>query len=99
MTVSIRDALKSDVPDLLRLIRELAAFEHAADQVEAGMDDIAAALFGPNPKVFALVAETDGIVVGTAIYFVNFSTWTGRHGLYLEDLVVSGSHRSAGVGR
>jgi GNAT superfamily N-acetyltransferase len=95
----IRDAVPADVGDLLRLIRALASYEREPDAVETSGNDLRRALFDPEPKVFALVAETAGLVVGMAIYFVSFSTWTGRHGLYLEDLFVEPAHRSAGVGR
>jgi GNAT superfamily N-acetyltransferase len=95
----IRDAVPADAGDLLRLIRALASYEREPDAVETSEDDLRQALFDPEPKVFALVAETAGRVVGMAIYFVSFSTWTGRHGLYLEDLFVEPAHRSAGVGR
>jgi GNAT superfamily N-acetyltransferase len=95
----IRDAVPADVGDLLRLIRALARYEREPDTVETSEDDLRQALFDPEPKVFALVAETAGRLVGMAIYFVSFSTWTGRHGLYLEDLFVEPAYRSAGVGR
>jgi GNAT superfamily N-acetyltransferase len=95
----IRDAAPVDVGDLLRLIRALARYEREPDAVETSEDDLRRALFDPEPKVFALVAETAGRLVGMAIYFVSFSTWTGQHGLYLEDLFVEPDHRSAGVGR
>jgi GNAT superfamily N-acetyltransferase len=95
----IRDAVPADVGDLLRLIRALARYEREPDAVETTEDDLRRALFDPGPKVFALVAEIAGRVVGMAIYFVSFSTWTGRHGLYLEDLFVEPAQRSAGVGR
>jgi GNAT superfamily N-acetyltransferase len=95
----IREAVPADVGDLLRLIQELARFEQAPDAVEATEADLQLALFGPDPKVFALVAEGAGAIVGMAIYFVSFSTWTGRHGLYLEDLFVAAEHRAGGVGR
>jgi GNAT superfamily N-acetyltransferase len=95
----IRDAVPADVGDLLQLIRALARFEREPDAVETTEDDLRRALFDPAPRVFALVAETAGQVVGMAIYFVSFSTWTGRHGIYLEDLFVEPAHRSTGVGR
>jgi GNAT superfamily N-acetyltransferase len=87
-------------------VRALARYEGAPDAVETTVADLRRALFGPEPKVFALVAEAEGTgaeaessVVGMAVYFVSFSTWTGRHGLYLEDLFVEPHHRSAGIGR
>jgi GNAT superfamily N-acetyltransferase len=97
--VSIRDAVPADTGDLLRLIRELAGYERAPDAVAASEADLRQHLFDPGPKVFAVVAEVDGSVVGMAIYFVSFSTWTGRHGLYLEDLFVEATYRSQGIGR
>ena len=75
------------------------AYHRHPDAVEAGEDDLRDALFGTEPKVFAHVAEQDGDVVGAAIWFVNFSTWTGRHGIYLEDLVVRPAARRGGHGR
>jgi GNAT superfamily N-acetyltransferase len=95
----IRDAGPADVEHLLRLIQELAEFERASDSVQATEEGLHRALFCPDPKVFALVAEEEGAVVGMAIYFVSFSTWTGRHGLYLEDIFVVPEHRSRGLGR
>jgi GNAT superfamily N-acetyltransferase len=95
----IRSAVAADVPAILALIRELAVFERepesTVEATEAGLRD---ALFGEEPAVWAHVAELDGIVVGTAIWFVTFSTWTGRHGMHLEDFVVSESARGTGLG-
>lgn len=95
----IRAAVPSDSPDLLRLIRELAAYEKEPDAVETTEADLRSALFGADPQVFASVADEDGEVVGMAIWFLTFSTWTGRHSLYLEDLFVDGSYRGRGLGR
>jgi GNAT superfamily N-acetyltransferase len=96
--VSIRDAAPGDTGDLLRLIRELARYERSPDAVEATEADLERALFAGEPRVFALVAEDQGSVMGMAIYFVSFSTWTGRPGLYLEDLFVEPAHRATGIG-
>jgi GNAT superfamily N-acetyltransferase len=92
-----------------RLIRELAEYEDALPEVAATEDDLAVALFGPDPAVFAQVAElaeTDpaagqasGVVVGFALWFLNYSTWTGRHGIYLEDIYVTPAQRRSGLGR
>jgi len=95
----IRSSIPADVPALLDLVRELAAYERAADQVEATEADLTAALFGTEPRVWALVAEDGGQVVGMAVYFLSYSTWTGRPGLYLEDLYVQPHHRRRGTGR
>lgn len=95
----IRFAEPADIPTLLALVRELADYEHAADQVLATPDLLQEALFGPKPAAEALIAEQDGEAVGLALFFHNFSTWTGRRGLYLEDLYVQPQARGAGVGK
>jgi GNAT superfamily N-acetyltransferase len=97
--VALRPAERGDVPLLLALVRELAAYEREPDAVlatEAMLDD---ALFGARPAAEAVVAEADGAAVGFALFFHNFSTWTGRRGLYLEDLYVRPAARGRGVGR
>ncbi|HEY2549211.1 MAG TPA: GNAT family N-acetyltransferase [Streptosporangiaceae bacterium] len=95
----IRPARPADVPAICQLVRELAEYERAAEQAQATEDDLRAALFGQQPAVFAHVAETGGQVAGFALWFLNFSTWTGRHGIYLEDLYVTPSMRGHGLGR
>lgn len=98
--MTIRGATPGDVPDILAMIRELAEYERALDEVLATEDLLDAALFGPDPGVFALIAETpDGTVVGFALWFRNFSTWLGRHGVYLEDLYVRPAYRGQGYGK
>ncbi len=97
---SIRPAVPADAPGILTLIRELAAFEREPDAVRATAADIAAALVGEHPVASALVAEdTAGTVVGMALWFRTFSTWTGQAGMWLEDLYVRPDHRRAGTGR
>ncbi len=95
----IRPARSADVPHLLRHIRALAEFEQEPDAVTATHDDLESALFCPDPDVFAEVVDVDGHVVGMAIWFMNYSTWTGRHGLYLEDLYIEPEYRGHGYGR
>jgi len=95
----IRPAGPDDVTEILAMIRELARYERAADAVEADEFALRTALFGDDPRVFAAVAEEDGSPVGFAMWFLTFSTWTGRHGIYLEDLFVRPAHRGSGHGR
>ena len=81
------------------MIVELAVYEKEPDAVLAIPDDLQGALFGPTPALFAHVAEDeDGTVVGFALWFLNYSTWLGKHGIYLEDLYVKPEHRGAGYG-
>lgn len=94
----IRPATLADVPLILRLVRELAEFEREPDAVEATEDMLAAALFGERPAAEAVIAELDGAPVGFALFFQNFSTWTGRPGIYLEDLYVTPAARGSGTG-
>ncbi|MGJ0119215.1 N-acetyltransferase family protein [Williamsia sp. MIQD14] len=94
----IRAARPGDEPGLLAAITALAEYEHEPDAVRNSVDALTAALFGDDPAVFAHVAERDGDVVGVAIWFVTYSTWTGRHGVWLEDLFVYESERGRGYG-
>jgi GNAT superfamily N-acetyltransferase len=81
------------------MIHDLADYEHSPESVHIDRDMLDHALFGTSPTVFAHVAEEEGAILGMAIWFVNFSTWTGRHGIYLEDLYVRPEARGRGVGR
>ncbi|MDR3201944.1 MAG: GNAT family N-acetyltransferase [Bifidobacteriaceae bacterium] len=95
----LRRARPGDEEAILALIQELAVCEREPDAVQSTADSLRQALFGPAPALFAHVVERDGRVVGIAVWFVNFSTWTGRHGIYLEDLVVGESERGRGYGK
>ena len=95
----IRPASPDDVPRILELIRELADYERSLDEVKATEEGLRAALFAARPAVFAHVAELDGEVVGFALWFLNFSTWLGQHGIYLEDLYVTPAMRGSGIGK
>jgi GNAT superfamily N-acetyltransferase len=97
----IRAARPDDVPQILAFVRELAEYEHALDEAGATAEQLDSALFGPHPAAFAHIAEDDvsGEPVGFALWFLNFSTWKGVHGLYLEDLYVRPEARGGGHGR
>jgi len=97
----IRDATETDVPDLIRLVRELAAYEKEPDSATATPELFREALFpaSGDRTAYALVAERDGTIVGTALWFRSFSTWTGRAGIWLEDLFVEPEQRGHGLGK
>ena len=94
----IRPATPADVPTILRFIRDLAAFEREPDAVHATEASLAGALFGVHPAAEAVIAEPENEPLGFALFFHNFSTWTGRRGLYLEDLYVTPAARGRGIG-
>ncbi len=105
MHPDIRPAAPADVPDLLRLIRELAVYEREPDAVQADEADLSAVLFPTEgtPTAFCHVAEAgegeQRRVVGMALWYLTFSTWTGRNGMHLEDLFVEPGHRGTGLGK
>jgi len=99
MTLQIRNAEPKDAALILQFIRDLAVYEKLADEAVASIEDIERALFCDNAKAFSLIAEWNGEPCGFAIYFFNFSTFLGRHGIYLEDLFVRESHRGKGIGK
>lgn len=98
---SIRPAEPDDVWAILGLVSELAVYEKEPNAVEATEADFRAALFPPSepPTAFAHVAVVNGTVVGMAIWYVTFSTWLGRGGIWLEDLFVTPEHRGSGLGK
>jgi GNAT superfamily N-acetyltransferase len=98
MTVSIRPATPADVPNILNFVRALAAFEKEPDAVESTEAMLHEGLFGERPAVEALMAERDGEPIGFAIFYHTFSTWTGRRGIWLDDLYVTPEARGSGAG-
>lgn len=96
----IRDIAAADVEAVTSLVHDLAAYEKAPQLCHLTGDQLHVALFGPAPALFGLVAETEsGVVGGFALYFLNFSTWEGVHGIYLEDLYVRPELRGGGLGK
>ena len=95
----IRPATVGDVPIILELIRALATYERAPNEVTATEEGLVDVLFGKKPAAEVLLAFEGNRAVGFAVYFYNFSTWLGRPGLYLEDLFVSPEDRGKGYGR
>ncbi len=98
MKNSIRSANPSDIPAILALIRGLAEYEKALNEVVATEDALISSFFCKNPQVFCHVATQDEKVVGIAIWHLNYSTWLGKHGMYLEDLYVVPEQRGHGHG-
>jgi GNAT superfamily N-acetyltransferase len=95
----IRRATESDVDAMVKLVYELAEYERAPQECHLTAEQLRTALFRESPALFAHVAELDGEVVGCALWFLNFSTWDGAHGIYLEDLYVRPSARGSGLGK
>lgn len=95
----IRDARPDDVPTILQLIHDLAVYEKEPDAVRNTVEGLREALFGENPRIFAHIAEDDGGIQGFALWFLNYSTWEGVHGIYLEDLYVRPEARGSGYGK
>jgi GNAT superfamily N-acetyltransferase len=94
----VRPATRADVPLILTMIRELAEFERSLHEVRATEELLTQNLFAEQAAVFCHIAEIDGEAVGFALWFVNFSTWVGKHGIYLDDLYVRPAARGGGVG-
>jgi GNAT superfamily N-acetyltransferase len=97
--LTIRAATPADRDLVFAFIRDLADYEKLLDDVVATPDDVARALFAPHPRVFCDLAEWDGAPAGFALWFYNFSTFRGRHGIYLEDLFVKPAFRGKGIGK
>ncbi|MDR0543540.1 MAG: GNAT family N-acetyltransferase [Dysgonamonadaceae bacterium] len=95
--IIIRRAKKKDCPRLLELVKELAEYEKASEEVTVTLDEFIDGGFGENPVWWAFVAEVKGVIHGLALYYIRFSTWKGKQ-IYLEDIYVSEEIRRNGVG-
>jgi len=97
--LNIRPAKSEEVGEVLQLIQDLATYEKAPDQVEASEDDLLNTIFAKEPRVFCDLVEVDGQIAGMAIWFLNYSTWQAKHGIYLEDLFIKPEYRGRGYGK
>ena len=97
--MKIRPAKREEVGEVLQLIQDLATYEKAPDQVEASKDDLLNTIFAKEPRVFCDLVEVDGQIAGIAIWFLNYSTWQAKHGIYLEDLYIKPEFRARGYGK
>ncbi len=98
MAITVRRATKEDCPRLLELVKELALYEKAPDEVTVTMAHFEESGFGANPVWWAFVAEEDGFIYGFALYYIRYSTWKGQ-AMYLEDIVVTEKARGKGIGK
>lgn len=98
MGYQIRKGRREDLPQVLTLIKELAHYERALDEVETTVEQLEADGFGPQPLFGFYVAEEEGALLGIALYYYRYSTWKGKS-LYLEDIVVTASARGRGIGK
>jgi GNAT superfamily N-acetyltransferase len=96
---TVRPIEPSDVPAVVGLVHELAKYERAAEKCTLTNEQLHTVLFGAHPALFGHVAVLSSEVVGCALWFLNFSTWRGVHGIYVEDLYVQPAHRGQGLGR
>lgn len=98
MEIIIRKAEAADCPEMLELVKELAVYERAPDEVTVSMAEFIEAGFGPSPVWEAFVAEVSDRIVGISLFYIRYSTWKGRR-LYLEDIIVTETMRGKGIGR
>lgn len=97
--MKIRPARQEEVGVVLQLIHDLAVYEKAPNEVEATENELLETIFSSDPKVFCDLVEVDGEIAGMAIWFLNYSTWQGKHGIYLEDLFIKPEYRGRGYGK
>ena len=97
--MKIRPAKIQEVGAVLQLIQDLATYEKAPEQVEASEEDLLNTIFAIDPRVFCDLVEVDGQIAGMAIWFLNYSTWQAKHGIYLEDLFIKPEYRGRGYGK
>ncbi len=96
--IIIRKAIKQDCPQIIELVKELAIYEKAPNEVTVSLEHFVESGFGLNPVWWAFVATIDETIVGFALYYIRFSTWKGQR-MYLEDILVTNEHRGKGIGK
>ena len=99
MSITIREATPKDSQTIFDFIMELAIYEKAPNEVKTTVSEIEKSLFSSNATAKALICEENGVAIGFAVYFYNYSTWLGKKGIYLEDLYVSEAKRKRGAGK
>lgn len=99
MPVIVREAKLDDTPIILKYIKDLAEYEKAPQDAVLTADDLRRSFFIESPQVYCLVSELDNVVTGVAIWHLNYSTWLGKHGVYLEDLYIDPKFRGQGHGK
>ncbi|AVF37836.1 GNAT family N-acetyltransferase [Rahnella sikkimica] len=99
MSIMIRPARPEDATAIYAMIYELAVYEKAPEEVVTTPDEIRETLFGADSQTEALICESEGKIVGYAVFFTSYSTWLGRNGIYMEDLYISPDYRGKGAGR
>ncbi len=97
--ITIRHATVHDTSLILKFVTDLAIYEKARHEVVATESDIKKSLFSTSSTAHAVICENDGVPIGFAVYFFNYSTWLGKNGLYLEDLYISSKNRGSGAGK
>ena len=98
MEIKIRRAIREDCPRMLELVKELATFERAPDEVTVTLPHFEESGFGSNPVYWAFVAEENGLIIAFALYYIRYSTWKGQR-MYLEDILVTESYRGKKIGQ
>lgn len=96
---TLRPAKPSDVPQILERVQDLAAYEGVPEAVETHVGMLQQSLFGESREAYAHVVDLDGVIVGVAVFFRTYSTWTGRPGIWIDDLYVTPQHRGSGYGK
>lgn len=97
MSITIRRAVREDCSRLMELVRELATYEKAPEEVTVTLEHFTESGFGPNPVWWAFVAEENNVILGFALYYIRYSTWKGQR-MYLEDILVTENARGRGIG-